>query len=438
MSENRLVVREHDTLIRSEITAAGQGKEANLSMLAAQPFDALQSLLLGNLNQSGEYEGNPVAIPTKHRGRDALKLTQWVGLLRAPDGTTVEILPKTHERPGSRTDNPDESLLRSRALLMKMLAATDERFRVAPPADLDAAQMPLFELLLRSILESIKVAVRRGVPHTYISQQEERPNFKGRLDMPRQIRQPPHRRHLFQVQYDEFLPFRPEARLIRLTVERVLRLTHIQGTKRLGRELLVALQDVPPSQDIRRDFAQWRLQRGQAHFAPLEGLARLVLYELNPLVGGMTARAQAVLFDMNKVYEAYVAHQLRLQYPHWNILSQVTEKSLGEVNEKSVFPVRPDLLIVTETGETIVADTKWKRLVPDKSPTYSIINSDVYQMLAYHQVFQCLEKQQKEAQLWLIYPHLLLLENNRQVILLPLQQQLKIVTLDLESDLLGF
>lgn len=417
-----LIVREHDTLLRGENTVQG---ERNISTLAAEAFDAMQALVL---ERGGDL--NPVAMPTKLNGQDALKLTQWVGLIRTVDGTTIEILPKTHERPGSRTSEPANSLRRSRETLMRMLVATDERFRVAPPADLDPARMPLFEMLLRSVLESIKLAVRRGVPHAYVPVHEERGSFKGRLDLPRQVRQLPHRQHLLHVQYDEFLPDRPETRLTRLTVERVLKLTSTENNKRLARELLLALDEVPPSQNITRDFAQWRLERGHAHFSPLEGLCRLVLYELNPLVGGMTARAQAVLFDMNRVYESYVAWLLRQQFPNWLIETQVTNRALGKVLGQKAFALRPDLLITTATGEIIVADTKWKRLRIDKPPTYDIPNSDVYQMLAYHQAFQAGES---GAKLWLIYPELSEWLEPRPSIDLPLGQQLSIMTVDLEQ-----
>nr|WP_281255809.1 hypothetical protein [Deinococcus hopiensis] len=366
-------------------------------------------------------------------GQTSLKLTQWVGLVRTPDGTTVEILPKTHERPGTRHSDPLASPGRSRTLLLRMLVATDERFLVAPPADLDATRMPLFEVLLRSVLEGIKVAVRRGLPHTYVPVYEERASLRGRLDLPRQMRQPPQHAHRLNVVYDEFLPDRPETRLTRLTVERVSRMTRLQPTRHLARELLVALERVSPSQDIQRDFSAWRLERGHAHFAALEALCRLVLYELNPLVGGITARAHAVLFDMNKVYEGYVAHLLRVQYPNWLIETQVTDHALGRVNGQRAFPLRPDLRITMPDKQVVIADTKWKRLKPGGGPTYDITNADAYQMLAYSHVFHQQSSESRKP-LWLIYPHLDGLPRLSAPIILGDGRELTLLTVDLESD----
>ncbi|TSA82162.1 hypothetical protein FNU79_14035 [Deinococcus detaillensis] len=423
----QLQVREHDTLVRG---AHHPTWSPNLTALPPQAFDAIEALLLGP-----QYDLNPVAIAAKVGGQSALKLTQWVGVLRAPDGTTIEILPKTHERPGARAA-PD-SLERSRALLLRMLSATDERFRVAPPADLEPAKMPLYEVVLRYVLEGVRAALRRGVPHAYVPVQEERPGLRGRLDLPRQMRQPRHRAHLLHVTYDEFLPDRPETRLTRLTVERVASLTRDTSNRRLARELLRVLDDVPPSHQIAQDFAAWNLGRGHLHFTPLEGLCRLVLYELNPLVSGHRAQAQALLFDMNRVYEAYVAQRLRTEYPDWRIETQVQGRWLGTVTQGNqragAFGLRPDLLITLPDQRIIVADTKWKRLKPEKAPTYDVSSADAYQMFAYSHVFQH-PSALGHVEVWLLYPQMAGLPPLRTRVEFGEKRFLHLLTLDLHSN----
>ena len=415
-------VREHDLLVPG---IRRPEWKANVTALPPAVFEAVQAALF-----DPRYELNPVATMTRFEGRAALKLTQWVGLLRTPDGATVEILPKTHERPGTRTGA--ESLERSRALLLRMLAATDKRFRVAPPAELQTAHMPLYEVVIRYALEGVRAAVRRGIPHAYVPVQEERPGLRGRLDLPRQVRQPPHRAHLLHVTYDEFLPDRPETRLTRLSVERLAALTRLPANQRLARELLHALDEVPPSRNVNVDFAAWRLGRGHTHFAPLEALCRMVLYELNPIVAGKKTQAHALLFDMNVVYEAYVAQLLRRLYPTWTVATQVTQRALGDADGLPAFRLRPDLLLRTEEGQVIVADTKWKRLEADKAPTYDVANADAYQMLAYSEAFQHSAAYTHKA-LWLIYPRLPGLPPVSAPIRLGQGRTLSIVTIDLNQ-----
>lgn len=153
----------------------------------------------------------------------------------------------------------------------------------------------------------------------------------------------------------------------------------------------------------------------------------MVLYQLNPLVGGSAAQAHALLFDMNKVYESYVVQLLRKQFTNWKIEAQVTDKALGSVGSLRAFPVRPDLLLTTDTGQIIVADTKWKRLKPEKAPTYDVSNADAYQMLAYSELYQ---QTQAIQELWLIYPRLSGLPPTLPPVTLVGDRTLRLVTVD--------
>ena len=402
------MVREYDLLLLGERS----GQHPVGAVLAAPAFRALNTLAQGTLTG--------VLTSTRQGDVPALKLGSHVGVLRTPDGTVIEVLPKTHER--------GDDVGASRALLLRMLAATDVRFRVAPPANLDPARMPLFEVFLRYALEGFKAAIRRGVPHAYVTVEEERSGFRGRLHLSRQVRQPPHRGHLLHVQYDEYLPDRPETRLVRLSLERIQRMTALDASRRLSRELLLALEGVPPCVDVQRDLQAWRTDRGHAHFAPLEDLCRLVLHELNPLAGGSSSRALGVLFPMERVFEAYVAGQLRAQRPDWTVRTQVTERALGDVRGQRAFPLRPDLHLTLPSGEIIIADTKWKRLDPSP-PTYGISNADAYQMLAYSEVFQ---QDQPSPRLWLLYPRLRGLPDRPALIQLPGGRSLSVMLLDLD------
>lgn len=384
------VLREYDLIVQGQ-TSGWQGGQF---FLTEASFLALVALIERETEKQDPTNLNPVATFIHHKGRPAMKLSQWVGLLRLTDGTTLEVLPKTHQH----SDDPASC----REVLLRMLAVTDERFRVAPPTDLSPARMPLFEVFLAYALAGFRAALRRGVPHTYVTVEEERAGLRGKLNLSRQVRQLPSRAHLLHVTYDEYLPNRPETRLVRSSVERIARLTAVEHTRRLARETLQVLDGVPVSQNIKADFERWRLERGNAHFASLEILAKLILFDLNPLVGGDKVHSLSVLFDMNRVYEAYVAWLLRRNHPDWVIRTQVKEKSLGTLHSNPVFNLKPDLHITLPGGEVVIADTKWKRLKNDPKKAYEVKQDDAYQMLAYS-----IKYQNPGGQLWLLYPRTL-------------------------------
>lgn len=384
---NSHVLREYDLIVQGQVS----GWRGRQFFLNAEQFQSLTALIERETGKQDPTNLNPVATFMHEKGRPAMKLSQWVGLLRLADGTILEILPKTHQG--------GEDPKACREVLLRMLTATDERFKVAPPGELDPARKPLYEVFLSYALAGFRAALRRGVPHAYVTVEEERAGLRGKLNLNRQVRQLPSRSHLLHVTYDEYLPDRPETRLVRSSVERIARLTTMDHTRRLARETLQVLEGVPLSQNVEADFERWRLERGNAHFAPLKALARLILLDLNPLASGEKVQSLSVLFDMNKVYEAYVVWMLRRDHPDWVIRTQVKEKSLGTLHGNPVFNLKPDLHITLPDGEVVIADTKWKRLKNDPKKAFEVKQDDAYQMLAYS-----IKYQNPGGQLWLLYP----------------------------------
>lgn len=61
------------------------------------------------------------------------------------------------------------------------------------------------------------------------------------------------------------------------------------------------------------------------------------------------------------------------------------------------FALRPDLVVTRDDGSTVILDTKWKKLINDRSKNYGISQADMYQMYAYSKKYQT-------SEIWLLYP----------------------------------
>jgi 5-methylcytosine-specific restriction enzyme subunit McrC len=110
---------------------------------------------------------------------------------------------------------------------------------------------------------------------------------------------------------------------------------------------------------------------------------------------------------MERVYESYVAAQMRKYFgpDGWKVSEQdrgyyLFDELKGENNTKSIFRIRPDIVMRRE-GQIVVMDTKWKRLVPERSKNYGITQADMYQMYAYGKKYATDEFQ---PEVWLLYP----------------------------------
>jgi len=102
---------------------------------------------------------------------------------------------------------------------------------------------------------------------------------------------------------------------------------------------------------------------------------------------------------MEKVFEDYVAGQLKRSFPEYHVSAQVSGKSLVVDHQgKSMFNMRPDLQIKKGNDIICIADTKWKLIdQADSSDKYGISQADMYQLFAY-------AKKYSSQRVVLIYP----------------------------------
>jgi 5-methylcytosine-specific restriction enzyme subunit McrC len=166
---------------------------------------------------------------------------------------------------------------------------------------------------------------------------------------------------------------------------RVCGLTQQPDTWRLSHELAGLLAEIHQSQNIAADFRQWRSDRLMAHYQPVRPWCELVLGQHMPLAMRGKTHGISLLFPMEKLFERYVEVKLRKQIPvPYTLARQAKSEFLCTHDGKSLFQLRPDLLIQYRRETKLVLDTKWKLLsAADKENKYGLSQSDFYQMFAY-------------------------------------------------------
>ena len=311
--------------------------------------------------------------------RRSLRLDSYVGVIETPCGTRVEILPKT----ASDADGAIESRRILRRMLKSCLEVTP---RETAPTDIEAFNAPLTEWVMRQFLYELKRLVKRGVRFAYHAVQEERRFLRGRLDIMRQLRQPPGRAHLFQIEHEIFDADRAENRLLRSALDRVCRLTRDASNWRLSHELATYLASVPPSRDVDADFRRWHNDRLLAHYQLVRPWCALILGDQTPLSLVGSWHGCSLLFPMETLFERYVEACLRRSLPAGvSLKAAPRQHHLVCHKEQRWFTLEPDFLI--KQGDlTLVLDTKWKRLDASLSnPTdkYGLSQADFYQLFAY-------------------------------------------------------
>ncbi|KVR14074.1 2-keto-D-gluconate dehydrogenase [Burkholderia ubonensis] len=323
--------------------------------------------------------------PVRRRGRRAIQVKSFVGVVRAPDGFQIEVLPKVGKVIGGGAAD-------ARRLLLDMLQCLNGfRHIRTDRAKVTATHMPLLEVFIGEFLLSVEHVVKRGLRSDYSSRQGNLFSLRGKLLVASHFRENVCRADRFFTEHDEYTPNRPENRLLHAALRRVLALSASQATQQLARELCFVFAEIPTSDVPERDFQCVRLDRGMSYYNDALAWARLILDEESPLTGIGGHRAPSLLFPMEAVFEAFVAKHLANQLAGPLFLkTQARSHHLVRHCGQDWFRLKPDLLVRDAGRDVFVLDTKWKLLDGLKSngkDKYGLAQSDFYQLQAYGQSY---------------------------------------------------
>ncbi|MFH1465055.1 MAG: restriction endonuclease [Pseudomonadota bacterium] len=291
-----------------------------------------------------------------------LKAHQHVGIVQCGD-IEVRIRPKVGV---------------SRLLWLAALAEVDEGWSDRE-ADLDKAE-ELVTAMAAAFLFQAERALRDGVMHGYLHREEALFVLRGRLRVAEQVG----RRFGFplpvEVAWDDFTADVPENRLLRSAARCLLRCpglpSDLRARARRLHELLDGVALLPHGPPPTLPVAT----RLNARYRPALVLSRMVLRHLSVEAGRGDVPGIAFLFDMNVVFQEFLAH----------VLGRALEKRTGNTESQTDRPftqdgsqvVKPDL--VWRSGHQILAvvDAKYKRRAePDPA--------DLYQVVAYSVALEC-------------------------------------------------
>jgi 5-methylcytosine-specific restriction enzyme subunit McrC len=360
-----------------------------------------------------------------------LTAQQLVGVLAAP-GCSLEILPKIDD------DDPEhDGAIRLR--LVRMLdVAYDLKLGAGEAATIATQNQTLLEVLIILFTDRLLAEARRGLPRTYVAQEDDLAALRGRLNTISQFTHNAARPDRLSCRFDTLMADTPLMRIMKACVIALRRSARLAETVRRLDELRFLLADVSDITPRALPWMQVRIDRTNRRWETLYGLARLFLKRewQGTHHDASAEHGVTLLFPMNSLFEAYITALARraLRGSDQALIAQggrlncLIEKGH---NGRELFQTKPDILLKNGAGTAAVIDTKWKRigLKPDDSK-HGIGQADVYQMMAYARLYQC-------DNVMLLYPHHSKLqpkEMNTSFDMLGGKGYLWIATVDLASD----
>lgn len=318
-------------------------------------------------------------------GHDRVTFQNFVGVIHIHN-LTIEVLPKIDKHYDDKKSMRD--------MLVKMLHRTgDFPLEKTESALLNKTSGTLFELYLRLFLQEVRSLVAQGLPKHYSLYQANEPFIKGRLLMPEQLKNNLIRKDRNFIEYKRYSVDHKFNHILKRALQIIVDTS--VGLETLAADLLAHFDNVSDQAISAGDFRKLRYTRKTECYRSAITLAELIITGFQPDLKHGSLNIVAFLFDMNLLFESYVAAEIRracrTSQEGLKMKAQVSKIFWRHDDSNSRKMIRPDIVIESPAG-TFVLDTKWKVL----QDVYSD-DGDLKQLYAYSLQFE-------SPHVFLVYP----------------------------------
>jgi len=287
----------------------------------------------------------------------------YVGLVKIRDDLIVNILPK----------------IEMNNLLIMLNYAYDVPFIMEEEATLAKSKL-LVKFLIRIFLEKTREVVYKNYRKSYLTTQENRRTLKGRVLVKDNLRD--NRFHLDRIfcEFDDFTDDVPINRIIKYTIYLLFHIDDGEFSREL-RHIFSLFKNVSLVPVTVEDIDLVRYTRLNEAYKPVHMLCRLFVQNIFVSHKIGEQRMFCFVIEMNRLFEEFVRSVFR-RFSSYRVMGHPRRKYLDETR---LVRIKPDIRFVKEGEELLVVDCKYKKLkkLEDDIENAQIINSDVYQILAY-------------------------------------------------------
>lgn len=375
-SSKKHTITEYGGFVRGESSGDDYNPLAGHTFLAKHTFDALESFILAQKSKTGAEAAELLSLSVKRGVGKVITAQNYVGVITMKDGTVIEILPKIHCGAVDMDTTKD--------IFLEMLRTLkDVPFKEFNASNLNIKRMDLLEIFISMFVSEAEALVKQGLKSFYNTVEENEFFFKGKLNVPQNIRHNHIHKERFYVQYDVRSVNRPENRLLKSTLLHLRKQTSDGGNRFKISRLLNSFDGVDVSTDYKADFSKCADDRSTSHYQKALSWCKIFLRGngFTPFAGD--EKTVAFLFPMETVFESYVAEKLRRIVRGYANIEMRTQDKRHCLFDKpdGAFKLRPDIVLKVD-GADIIVDTKWK-LLSEAKKNCGISQEDMYQMYAY-------------------------------------------------------
>ena len=240
------------------------------------------------------------------------------------------------------------------------------------------------ELCAAILIKGVSLQIKRGLGKEYVLQSESLSSLRGKIDISTSVKQQSMLKKQLVCNYDEFSVNSYMNRIIRTTMDVLVRSGISKDRKKQLRKLLIYFSEVEP---LSRDSINWKLQfnKNNQTYQMLISVCYLILKGLLQTTSDGSTKLMDFLDEqrMCRLYEKFILEYYRKEHPEIRAsASQIPWDTDDDYRE--MLPVMRSDIMLKKGEKTLVIDAKYYSHTMQKQYDVNTLHSgNMYQIFTY-------------------------------------------------------
>lgn len=240
------------------------------------------------------------------------------------------------------------------------------------------------DLLSAILVKGVTVQIKRGLNCTYVEKTESLSCLRGKINVTESIRQQTIIKQQLVCTYDEFSPDSYMNRILKTTMELLLRYDIPKIRKKELRNLLLYFKDIK-TLDIYNINWKFRFHRNNQSYQMLMSVCHLILKGLLQTTADGSVKLMHFLDEqrMCRLYEKFILEYYKKEHPEIKAsASQISWQLDDEFS--SMLPIMQTDIMLSKENTTLIIDAKYYTHTTQTQYSSNTLHSgNLYQIFTY-------------------------------------------------------
>ena len=240
------------------------------------------------------------------------------------------------------------------------------------------------ELCSAILIKGVSAQIKRGLGKEYILQTEALSTVRGKIDISSSIKEQTIIKKQLVCSYDEFSVNSYMNRIIRTTMELLLRSNISKSRKKELRKLLLFFGEV---KSLEINAIDWRIQynRNNQTYQMLISICYLIIKGLLQTTSEGTTKLMDFLDEqrMCRLYEKFILEYYKKEFPRLKVSASQIPWDLDD-GESDMLPVMQSDIMLSDKKNTLIIDAKYySHTTQVQYDVHTLHSNNLYQIYTY-------------------------------------------------------